>query len=147
MNIIDGGITAAKGFMAGSTRVGLKKEKGKRDMAMIFSESPCAAAGTFTSNRVKAAPVVWDRKIVRETGRAQAVVVNAGIANAATGEEGLALCRRTAEAAAGALGLSPGRVLLGSTGVIGPQLPLDRLGLRPKPLRRLSILYRLAATI
>ena len=126
MQFIQGGVTAAKGFQAACCAAGIKYQ-GRTDMAMLYSESPCAVAGTFTSNRVKAAPVIWDRKIVAENKTAQAVVVNAGIANAATGKTGLELCQKTADCAAEALGISPDQVLLGSTGVIGPQLPLEKL--------------------
>lgn len=123
---IAGGVTAAKGFKAACCAAGIKYQ-GRTDMAMIASDLPCALAGTFTTNIVKAAPVVWDRDIVRTTGTARAVVVNAGIANAATGPAGLQMCRNTAECAAQALGIPADQVLLGSTGVIGPNLPLDRI--------------------
>jgi len=126
MRSIPGGVTAARGFQASCCAAGIKYQ-GRTDMAMIFSTVPCAAAGTFTANRVKAAPVVWDQGIVYGEKTAQAVVVNAGIANAATGEKGLALCADTAEAAGQLLHIPPHAVLLGSTGVIGPQIPLDRI--------------------
>ena len=122
----DGGVTAAKGFRAASCAAGIKYE-GRTDMAMVFSDYPCAAAGTFTSNRVKAAPVLWDMDLVRGGSPVRAVVVNAGIANAATGKEGLDLCRRTAEAVSAALSVPDDSVLLGSTGVIGPVIPLDKI--------------------
>lgn len=124
---IEGGVTAAGGFMAAAAAAGIKYQ-GRDDMAMIFSSRPCVAAGTFTSNVVKAAPVVWDRDIVRFSDRkVQAVVVNSGIANACTGEEGMAVCRKTAAAAAEALSIPAESVLLGSTGVIGMQIPTDRI--------------------
>ena len=123
---IPGGVTAAKGFSAACCAAGIKYQ-GRTDMAMLYSSAPCAAAGTFTTNLVKAAPVLWDREIVRSGHPVQAVVVNAGIANAATGQTGLDLCRITAEAAGSALRISPESVLLGSTGVIGPQLPAEKL--------------------
>jgi len=126
MRNIPGGVTAAKGFQAACCAAGIKYQ-GRADMAMLYSLAPCAVAGTFTTNRVKAAPVVWDQQIVYGEKTAQAVVVNAGIANAATGDEGMALCAATAEAAGQMLGISPKAVLLGSTGVIGPQIPLDRI--------------------
>ena len=126
MRSIPGGVTAAKGFQAACCAAGIKYQ-GRPDMAMIFSSAECAAAGTFTSNIVKAAPVVWDQRVVYGEKKARAVVVNAGIANAGTGEAGMALCRQTAECAGNALGVAPEQVLLGSTGVIGPQLPLDRI--------------------
>jgi len=123
---IPGGITAARGFQAADCAAGIKYHS-RTDMAMIFSQVPCTAAGTYTSNIVKAAPVLWDRDIIRKHHQAQAVVINAGIANAATGETGLRLCRETADLTAKALGLDPAMVLLGSTGVIGPNIPLDRI--------------------
>ena len=123
---IPGGITAARGFQAADCAAGIKYHS-RTDMAMIFSQVLCTAAGTYTSNIVKAAPVLWDRDIIRKHHQAQAVVINAGIANAATGETGLRLCRETADLTAKALGLDPAMVLLGSTGVIGPNIPLDRI--------------------
>ena len=93
---IEGGVTAAKGFSAASTAARIKYE-GRTDMAMIYSASPCTAAGTFTRNVVKAAPVIWDRDLVKSGKPMHAVVVNSGIANACTGQEGLDYCRQTAE--------------------------------------------------
>ena len=126
MRVIDGGVTAAKGFFAANTAAGIKYAN-RDDMAMIYSESPCVLAGTFTSNIVKAVPVLWDKKIVEEGCEARAVVINAGIANAATGEEGLRYCRETAKAAAEALSIEENSVCVASTGVIGMQLPMDRI--------------------
>ena len=126
INSIPGGVTAAAGFRAACCAAGIKY-RGRTDMAMLTSDAPCAVAGTFTSNVVKAAPVVWDRDIVRNVKAARAVVVNAGIANAATGETGMALCRQTAEFTGKALDIPADQVLLGSTGVIGPNLPIDRI--------------------
>ncbi len=126
MRKITGGITAAKGFRAASCAAGIKYQ-GRTDMAMIAADVPCAVAGTFTANKVKAAPVQWDMNIVYSEKTAQAVVVNAGIANAATGPEGLRLCEETAAFTGKALGIPARAVLLGSTGVIGPQIPLDRI--------------------
>ena len=121
-----GGFTAAKGFQAASCEAGIKYQN-RRDMALLFTDVPCAVAGTFTSNKVKAAPVLWDMGIVKAGKPVRAVVVNTGIANAGTGKEGLRLCRETAAAAAKALGVSADEVLVGSTGVIGPNVPLDRI--------------------
>ena len=123
---ITGGVTAARGFRAASCAAGIKY-RGRTDMAMIACDVPCAAAGTFTSNQVKAAPVLWDMDVVFRKKQAQAVVVNAGIANAATGETGLALCRETAVVTGSRLGIPADSVLIGSTGVIGPNIPLDRI--------------------
>ena len=126
MKIITGGVTAAKGFQAASTAAGIKYQ-GRTDMALIYSQVPCVSAGTFTTNVVKAAPVKWDRQIVDSGAGVQAVVVNSGIANACTGEEGMGYCKETAEAAAKALNIDAAGVLVGSTGVIGMQLPMQKL--------------------
>lgn len=123
---IPGGVTAAKGFKAASTAAGIKY-KDRKDMAMIYSQAPCRSAGTFTTNVVKAAPVKWDKDQVTGGAAAHAVVINAGIANACTGEEGMAYCSRTAAAAAQVLGIPQESVLVASTGVIGKQLPMDRI--------------------
>ena len=123
---IPGGATAAKGFSAACCAAGIKYQD-RMDMAMLFSNVPCTVAGVFTSNKVKAAPVLWDREIVASGGPAQAVVVNAGIANAATGKTGLDLCKGTAEAAGKILNIPASSVLIGSTGVIGPNIPLSRI--------------------
>lgn len=96
-------------------------------MAMIYSTVPCRAAGTFTTNIVKAAPVKWDQQIVYHAPAAQAVVCNSGIANACTGEEGYSYCKKTAQTAAAILGIPEDSVLVASTGVIGKQLPMDIL--------------------
>ena len=125
MKVITGGVTAPKGFQAVGVFAGIKKEK--KDMAMIYSQAPAVSAGTFTTNVVKAAPVKWDKKLVAEVPSARAVVVNSGVANACTGEEGLACCRRTAEKAAKLLGISENEVLVASTGVIGRQLPMETI--------------------
>ena len=126
MKQIKGGVTAAKGYEAASTAAGIKYQ-GRTDMALIYSQVPCVSAGTFTTNVVKAAPVKWDRQIVDSGAGVQAVVVNSGIANACTGEEGMGYCKETAEAAAKALNIDAVGVLVGSTGVIGMQLPMQKL--------------------
>ena len=126
MKQIKGGVTAAKGFKAASTAAGIKY-KDRTDMAMIYSEVPCAVAGTFTTNIVKAAPVKWDQHVVYDSKKAQAVVVNAGIANACTGEEGMGYCKATAEKVNKLLQIPTDEVLVASTGVIGMQLPIDRI--------------------
>ncbi len=126
MKRINGGVTAAKGYKASAVAAGLKYQD-RTDMAMVYSEVPAEAAGTFTTNVFKAAPVIWDRRIVSELGRARAIVVNSGIANACTGHQGEECCRRTAAAAAAALGIDADGVLLGSTGVIGMQLPIEKM--------------------
>ena len=126
MNQVKGGVTAAKGYEAAAAAAGIKY-KDRTDMAMIYSQVPCVAAGTFTQNIVKAAPVRWDQQVVKSGAKAQAVIVNSGIANACTGAEGFGYCKDTAEAAAKALDISADGVLIDSTGVIGKQIPIDRL--------------------
>lgn len=126
MKIIDGGINAPAGFEAAGVEAGVKY-KNRKDMAIIYSEKPCVLAGTFTSNVVKAAPVKWDKNIVDNSPYGQAVIVNTGIANAGTGKEGMAYCEQTAKEAAAVLNIPENSVLLGSTGVIGAQLPIDTI--------------------
>lgn len=128
MKEISSGVTAAKGFRAAGLRAGIKAGKTNKDMAMIYSEAPAVCAGTFTRNIVKAAPVLWDKKVVEKEGRAQAVVINSGIANACTGEEGYENCAKEAEKAASLLGIGKREVLVCSTGVIGMQLDMDVVG-------------------
>ena len=126
MNIIEGGVTAALGFEAAGIEAAIKYQN-RKDMAMVYSRTPCRAAGVFTSNVVKAAPVLWDKEIVENSPAVQAVIVNSGIANACTGKPGYDCCRQTAEKAAQLLGISPDAVLVASTGVIGNQIPVDKL--------------------
>ena len=125
MRKIDGGVTAPKGFSAMGVYAGIKKDK--KDMAMIYSSVPCVAAGTFTTNQVKAAPVKWDQKMIFENKYAQAVICNSGVANACTGDIGMKYCEEMAEAAAKALDIPKTSVLVASTGVIGAQLPMDKI--------------------
>ncbi len=122
---IAGGVTAASGFKAAGYAAGIKKN-GAADMAMIYSDSVCTVAGTFTTNVVKAAPVLWDRELVSH-GLGQVVVINSGVANACTGREGMICCEETAEAAQEALGVKSDHVFVASTGVIGRQLPMDKI--------------------
>ena len=126
MKQIPGGVTAAKGFEAAGVEAGIKY-KNRMDMALVYSQAPCKAAGTFTTNVVKAAPVKWDYKVVHESDYAQAVIINAGVANACTGAEGYGYCLDTAKAAAKAFNIPEESVLVASTGVIGMQLPMDKI--------------------
>ena len=126
IKIIDGGVTAAKGFKAAYTEAGVKYAN-RKDMAMIFSEAPCVSAGTFTSNVVKAACVKWDMKIVKSDKPMHGMVINTGIANACTGREGFDACEATAKAMSENLGVPVDSIAVGSTGVIGMQLPVDKL--------------------
>ena len=126
MKKIQGGVTAAKGFEAAGVSAEIKY-KGRTDMAIVYSQVPCKAAGTFTTNVVKAAPVKWDQKIVKESEYAQVIIVNSGIANACTGTEGYGYCQDTADKASEVLGIPSDAVLVCSTGVIGKQLPIDKI--------------------
>lgn len=126
MKKIKGGVTAAKGFEAASAAAGIKYQ-GRTDMALVYSQKPCEAAGTFTTNVVKAAPVKWDKKVVESNVKPQVVVINSGIANACTGETGMECCKEVAKEAAKALETEMESVLIGSTGVIGMQLPVEKM--------------------
>ncbi len=126
MKQIPGGVTAAKGFEAAGVEAGIKY-KNRMDMALVYSQAPCKAAGTFTTNVVKAAPVKWDYQVVHESAFAQAVIINAGVANACTGAEGYGYCLDTAKAAAKVFSIPEESVLVASTGVIGMQLPMDKI--------------------
>ena len=128
MEWIEGGVCAAKGFKAAGVEVGIKAgHTGKKDMAMLYSEKACVAAGTFTSNLVKAAPVKWDQKVVKESDSVQAIVINSGVANACTGQKGIDDCERLAKKTAEVTGISKEAVLVCSTGVIGAKLPTDKM--------------------
>ena len=128
MKKIKGGVTTPLGFSAMGLRVGIKEGNSKKkDMAMIYSNMPCLAAGTFTTNQVKAAPVKWDQKVIYCSPVVQAVVCNSGVANACTGEEGMKYCEDMAKATAEALHIKKDEVLVASTGVIGAQLPMDKI--------------------
>lgn len=122
----DGGVTAAKGYRAAGVAAHIKYDN-RKDLAMIYSEAPATVAGMFTSNVVKAAPVKYDMEIVKSSPFVHAVVANSGIANAATGQAGMQLCYDTAKAVSSALGIPENAVLIGSTGVIGDQVPIDRI--------------------
>lgn len=126
MNIINGGVTAAKGFKAAVCQAEIKY-KNRTDMAALISETDCKSAGTFTTNLVKAAPVIWDRELVYGSNTARAVIVNSGIANACTGQQGMDYCKKTCQAVEKYYGIPANQVFVASTGVIGMQLPIDRL--------------------
>lgn len=123
---IEGGITASIGFEASGIHAGIKY-KDRNDMALVYSERPCVVAGAFTCNVVKAAPVIWDKQIVDNDCLVNAIIINAGIANACTGQQGLEYCKETADAAAEAFSINPSNVLIASTGVIGMQLPIEMI--------------------
>ena len=125
LKIVEGGVCSAKGFRAAGVGAAIK-HAGRNDVALIVADEPCAAAAVFTTNKVAAAPVLYDREVVKG-GRVQAILANSGCANACTGEAGLKDARLSALATAGELGIDPGHVLVASTGVIGRRLPVDRL--------------------
>ncbi len=126
MKKIDGGVTAASGFLAAGAEAGIKY-KNRKDMALVYSKVLAKAAGTFTTNVVKAAPVKWDMEIVEKYGVAKAVVLNSGIANACTGKEGEEINKAMADAVGEVLSIPGEMVLTASTGVIGYQIPLDKI--------------------
>ena len=117
----EGGVCAAASVSAAGLHAGFRRDPNRRDMALVAADQTCVAAGTFTTNRFCAAPVIVSREHVAD-GRARAVILNSGNANAATGEPGLATARRTADLVAAALGCEPSDVLVASTGVIGQEL-------------------------
>ena len=125
LKIVDGGVCSAKGFRASGVGAAIKYE-GRNDVALIVADEPCAAAAVFTTNKVAAAPVKYDREIVKG-GCVQAILANSGCANACTGEQGLADAQLSALVTAGELGMDPRHVLVASTGVIGRRLPMERL--------------------
>ncbi len=125
--IPEGNITSPEGFFAGTTSAGInRKAKDKPDLGILFSEAPCVAAALFTTNRLKAAPVVLSQQRLKQ-GKAGAVVVNSGCANAFTGEGGLAHADEMAKLTAEGIGISAEDVLVASTGVIGVPLPMKRI--------------------
>ena len=123
--MIKGGVCSARGFRAAGVAAEIKY-KNRNDVALVVADAPCAAAAVFTTNRVAAAPVLYDREVVKG-GRVQAILANSGCANACTGEKGLKDAELSALATAGELGIDPKHVLVASTGVIGRRLPMDRL--------------------
>lgn len=126
MELIQGGVTAAQGFLAAGMAAEIKY-KNRKDMALVYSKVPAAVAGTFTKNVVKAAPVKWDMDIVKKCETAQAVILNSGIANACTGKDGMETNLKMAQAVANELKIDEKAVLTASTGVIGMPLPVDRI--------------------
>lgn len=125
MDIIEGGITAPKGFLATGAHVGIKKVK--RDLAIIFSETPALCSAVFTKNLVKAPPLLWDEKLVSEKQKISAIVINSGNANACTGERGYQDALTMVKTLAESLDIPENSVLVTSTGVIGAYLPIDKI--------------------
>lgn len=125
MRLIQGGITAVQGFKAAGAHIGIKAKK--KDLAIVYSEKPCTYAGAFTQNVVKAAPVLWNQEVLGEGKKIHAIVVNSGNANAATGSKGLEDTAKMADLTAEAFGIQSKEVLVCSTGVIGVNLPMQKL--------------------
>ena len=123
--IDNGSITSVNGFKAAGINCGIKKEK--KDLALIFSEIPCNAAGTFTLNKVIAAPLVVSKNLIKQQNKVKAVLVNSGNANACTGTVGFSNALDTQSFCAKKLSINPSEVIVSSTGVIGKQLPVDKL--------------------
>ena len=120
------GVIAAKGFKAGSVHCGLKRSIKNHDIGIITSEGPCKAAALFTTNQIVAAPIKYSRKIVKK-GTAQAIVVNSGNANACTGEKGYKDAETMARLTAKHLNVSPDKIIVASTGIIGRPLPMKKI--------------------
>ncbi len=120
-----GSVTSPRGFHAGATCAGIKnKAEASPDLGILYSEVPCAAAGVFTTNRIKAAPVLLSQQRLK-SGRASALVVNSGCANACVGEQGLLDAAEMAELTARAIGIQSEDILVASTGVIGQRLSME----------------------
>src|SRR5258708_36137360 len=118
-------VPAAKGFLAGATHCGVRKQD-RLDLALVHSTVPATGAGMFTVNRVQAAPVLVSKEHL-DAAQPQAIVANSGVANAATGGQGVADARAMAAAVAAKLGIAPEQVLVLSTGVIAASLPIDKI--------------------
>lgn len=125
MQIVQGGVTVPLGFQAIGDHIGIKKKR--KDLSLLYSKIPAQVAGVFTTNVVKAAPVIWNQQIVKKYEKAQAVVINSGNANACTGKQGVVDTEKMAETTAYSLGLQPKDVLVASTGVIGTFLPIEKI--------------------
>ncbi len=128
MRLIDGGVTAAPGFRAGSVSSGIKSADGTPDLAMLVADSPCVTAGTFTPSRTASHTVILCKEHLAKTGGiAQAVVLNSGNANCSNGPQGMRDARRMAELTAAKLGIDPSLVMISATGIIGRLLPMDKV--------------------
>ncbi len=127
MEIISGGVTAPKGFRAGGVHAGVRKNKLKKDMALLVSDVPAVTVGTYTLNVVKAAPVMWDRSLTDGKKKCQALVVNSGVANTCTGDAGYHDVVETAEYLGRKLNIDRESIAVASTGVIGLRLPMDTI--------------------
>ncbi len=126
VKVIKGGVCSAKGFRAAGVAAAVKYQN-RRDVALLVADEPCVAAAVFTTNKVAAAPVCYDRAVLSAGGKIRAILANAGCANACTGADGLKDAELSALVTAGELGCKPNEVLVASTGVIGRRLPMNRL--------------------
>jgi glutamate N-acetyltransferase/amino-acid N-acetyltransferase len=122
----DGGVTTPKGFTAGAVHIGVRTDWTKLDLGLVYSEAPCTCAATYTSNQLKAAPLLVTQEHLKD-GKAQAIVANAGCANAATGRTGWDNAVKMAQLAGKKFGIDPHEVIVASTGVIGTQLPMHKI--------------------
>ena len=123
MRIIDGGITAAKGFLATGAHIGIKKIK--KDLSLLYSEKPAVVAGMFTQNIVRAAPVIRNEEMIKNKNQIKGIVSISGNANACTGQQGILDNQKMAEIYAETLGIHPDEVLTASTGIIGKEMPMN----------------------
>lgn len=124
---VEGGVTAAEGFEAAAVHAEIKKGSKKDDMALVYSREEAVCAGVFTTNIVKAAPVIWDMQLVESKKGVHGMIFNSGIANACSGEEGRKSNHAMAESVAHAMGVETDQILTASTGVIGYQLPVEKV--------------------
>lgn len=125
MKIIKGGVIAPKGFLASGTHIGLKKVK--KDLSIIVSQVPAASAGLFTTNQIKAAPVIWSKNQIETNQYKTAILTNSGNANACTGDQGMLDVIKTSQKLAEEMNIETNQILICSTGVIGVPLPMDKL--------------------
>ncbi|MPW26636.1 bifunctional ornithine acetyltransferase/N-acetylglutamate synthase [Alkalibaculum sp. M08DMB] len=125
MHIVEGGVVAPKGFKSGGKFIGLKKKR--KDLSIVLSEIPCSFAALFTTNKVKAAPVIWNQEIYNNYSKIRALVINSGNANACTGQKGYEDTVLTAKTLAKSIGADQHEILVASTGVIGVPLPIDKI--------------------
>lgn len=125
MRVIDGGITAPEGFKAAGRHIGIKKVK--KDIALLTSDVPAKAAGVYTQNRIKAAPVIWNSNITKKGGLVRGLVCVSGNANACTGQKGISDNEMMAQAMAWLMGVNKEEILTAATGIIGLQMPMEKV--------------------
>jgi glutamate N-acetyltransferase / amino-acid N-acetyltransferase len=123
VTVIEGGVTAAQGFQAAGAHVGLKRKR--KDLSLVYSQTPCDFGAVFTTNVAKGAPIIWNQQVVAAGQKLHAIVTNSGNANACTGAPGIVHAQQMAHAVADCLGVNAHQVLVASTGIIGIPLPID----------------------